>query len=76
MSNLINMLKEMDWYYEFSDDHRVWSAGSKAEDSIVKELIKLDEATVNTLIMNHVPTDRVSSIRRHIELKKGDNKNA
>jgi hypothetical protein len=23
----IELLKKHDWYYEFSDDHRVWAAG-------------------------------------------------
>jgi len=28
------MCKEHDWYYQYSDDHRVWKAGSAAEDRL------------------------------------------
>jgi hypothetical protein len=30
------MLEEMDWYYHYSDDMRVWSAGKDAESRIKK----------------------------------------
>jgi hypothetical protein len=76
MTELSNELKQLDWYYEYSDDHRVWSAGHDAYTTIVNKLAGLDDATVNTLIMNYVPTDRVTSLRYHIKIKRGDNKNA
>lgn len=30
-----NMLSGHDWYYEFSDDHRVWSAGNAAHNRLL-----------------------------------------
>ena len=29
-----DMLNRHDWYYQFSDDHRIWSEGSKNSDQI------------------------------------------
>lgn len=29
MDEYINLLKIHDWYYVFSDDHRVWKAGEE-----------------------------------------------
>tara|TARA_B100000925_G_scaffold290670_1_gene276436 strand:- start:652 stop:834 length:183 start_codon:yes stop_codon:yes gene_type:complete len=30
------MLKSFDWYYVYSDDHRVWKSGSDKEDQLRK----------------------------------------
>ena len=34
MRELAEMLRKHDWFYSFSDDHRVWCAGEKAMDEI------------------------------------------
>jgi hypothetical protein len=36
-----NMVKTHDWYYEYSDDHRVWRQGQNAYDDIHLALKKL-----------------------------------
>jgi uncharacterized ParB-like nuclease family protein len=38
--DFIKMLKGHDWYYQFSDDHRYWSAGNsqrKAIQAVLKD---------------------------------------
>jgi len=34
LKSYYNMLKAFDWYYAYSDDHRVWKAGSDKEDQL------------------------------------------
>lgn len=38
-----DMLKNHDWYYEYSDDHRYWSKGRNERDNILWAQKKLSE---------------------------------
>lgn len=44
MDEYINLLKTHDWYYNYSDDHRVWRAGEEEYKKIM-ELSKLYDPT-------------------------------
>lgn len=35
------MLKNHDWYYEYSDDHGVWQAGRRSKGEVMAELTRL-----------------------------------
>ena len=56
---LEDLLKSHDWYYQYSDDHRVWSSGNALDTRIRKKLeecINADLGTVaNALYDNHCP---------------------
>lgn len=46
LSDYWDMLDKHDWYYEFSDDNRVWQAGRQSETSIL-ELSKTSQEYSN-----------------------------
>lgn len=39
----MEMLKNHDWYYQFSDDHRYWTRGTKEAEEIQKAIDKQPE---------------------------------
>ena len=41
MAHLIKRLKSHDWYHAYSDDHRVWRAGSNSQRKLTQELSSL-----------------------------------
>ena len=43
LTGLENLLKNHDWYYDMSDDHRVWEMGAASKKAINLELEKLAE---------------------------------
>jgi len=42
MKTLYNQLKWHDWYYGYSDDHRVWKKGQLSQNHLVKLLESLN----------------------------------
>ena len=40
--NLMKILKNFDWWYAYSDDHRVWQRGRKAEFELKNRLAALN----------------------------------
>ena len=38
-----HLLKIHDWYYSYSDDHRVWQRGQTAEDTLQRRFRSLKE---------------------------------
>ena len=38
LTTLESLLKTHDWYYRYSDDHRVWSKGREQADEIQRQL--------------------------------------
>lgn len=54
----IELLTYMDWHYDYSDDHRVWAAGTQKKELIkmlTTELNKVDSKTLNTVSQNLFP---------------------
>jgi len=41
MERLIEMLRNHDWYFDYSDDHRVWRRGVEERNQIRKEAERL-----------------------------------
>ena len=37
LTTLESLLKTHDWFYQYSDDHRVWKKGSDQEDEIRRQ---------------------------------------
>lgn len=37
MKKYFEACEKFDWYYSFSDDHRVWSSGEKKEKELIAE---------------------------------------
>jgi len=51
-------LKKHDWYYEYSDDFRVWEAGSRSYDELErmrKKLMKIDSKRATELWDKYSP---------------------
>ncbi len=38
LTTLESLLKTHDWYYQYSDDHRVWTKGRERADEIQRQL--------------------------------------
>ena len=53
-----HMLKGFDWYYEYSDDHRVWKKGSEGMRLLRDAQSRLDPS--KTLWNTHCPYRAVS----------------
>lgn len=49
------MLKRADWYYSYSDDHRIWAAGERYFDKMNELGFKLPEFTRNELYNKYCP---------------------
>ena len=43
MSTLIDMLRNHDWYFEYSDDHKVWQRGVTQRAAINAEAERLGQ---------------------------------
>jgi hypothetical protein len=43
MSTLIEMLRNHDWYFEYSDDHKVWQRGATQRAAINAEAERLGQ---------------------------------
>jgi hypothetical protein len=43
MENLIEMLRNHDWYFEYSDDHKVWKRGVAQRAAINAEAERLGQ---------------------------------
>jgi len=41
LQDLEEHLKNHDWYYTYSDDHRYWTAGCESADRLTKEMNEL-----------------------------------
>lgn len=48
-------LKAHDWYYEWSDDHRVWQKGTEAAKKLREAQARLDP--LGTIWNAHAPAD-------------------
>ena len=48
LEDYYNILKTHDWYYMYSDDHRVWTSGERVMQYIL-EIAKQSEAHANLL---------------------------
>lgn len=59
MAGIEQRFKTTDWYYEYSDDHRVWSRGSENVKQFVNDLEKhntpSEKALLESLWKMHVP---------------------
>ena len=55
MKKLKEMLKNHDWFYQYSDDFRVWSSGSKEHDKIHTKLRELDSPESIALFNKYAP---------------------
>jgi hypothetical protein len=53
--NIFDALRNHDYYYEYSDDHSVWSRGNASEGAIIRELAKLIPSQALLLIERNVP---------------------
>lgn len=42
LDDYIGMLKSHDWFYEYSDDHRMWVRGKEQRAAILEAKSKLD----------------------------------
>lgn len=54
----IELLTYMDWHYDFSDDHRVWSAGAQKKElikTLTNELNKVDSVRLDMVSKNLFP---------------------
>jgi rhamnogalacturonyl hydrolase YesR len=51
------MLREHDWYFEFSDDHAVWTRGMADRAALARALSVLPEDEYVELIMQYGPKD-------------------
>lgn len=47
----MNMLERHDWYYAYSDDHRVWTKGREESDAIYKAMT--DDVELRELYRNY-----------------------
>ena len=52
---LCQALKNHDWYYEYSDDHRVWSNGSRERSKIKGLMSKLPKQYAAELYNKYAP---------------------
>ena len=64
MENLIAMLKGMDWFFYYSDDHRVYQKGQENMREIHVELNRLTKEQVKeALVVGKVPKEIVEIIK-------------
>jgi hypothetical protein len=57
-ANLEDHLKTHDWYYAFSDDHRVWQAGEQARHvllDLLNDANKVDADKARALFRRYAP---------------------
>lgn len=57
-TDLEHRLKEHDWFYAFSDDHRVWKAGELSRSILLKlmqEAAKIDPYKARKMFKRHAP---------------------
>ena len=65
MTTLYNALERFDWYYAYSDDHRVWSAGQAKSKQLRSKLEEVKcpydmheiRMTVHVMILEHFDQD-------------------
>lgn len=65
----MEMLEHFDWYYQFSDDHSVWSSASQRKNKIQRELfrqLKINEQktrmNVGNFYAKKIGKDRKSNV--------------
>jgi len=55
IEQLIELLKNHDWFYEYSDDMDQWRKGDNERRFIMVELTKIPPSDLNSLLDTHVP---------------------
>lgn len=70
LSELVNKMIKHDWFYPYSDSMDTWRAGTKEEDMIILELIKLNHKEIEFMINGYVPYMFRDNYRNLIKLNK------
>lgn len=64
MMKFANRIIDLDWYYEYSDDHRVWKEGHTNISSIIKDLY---DRSASQSDLEHIKTLVKATIMPHDE---------
>lgn len=52
---VLRLIKKHDWYYSFSDDHRVYNHGMRQEERIWELAMQLPQEQIDLIWKEHVP---------------------
>jgi MoaA/NifB/PqqE/SkfB family radical SAM enzyme len=63
---LLQTIKQADWYYEFCDGLHDWNKGKKTYDAAIKTMKYLSEAQVNYIVNYIVPDVTRAMVREDL----------
>lgn len=72
LSELVKKMLKHDWFYPYSEDMKVWREGNKEENSILVELLKLNDKEISFMINKYVPLMFRDGYRSLISINKGN----
>lgn len=66
--NILAKLKQHDFWYEYSDDIRVWRSGEETKAEICKLISLIDDEAVRNSFLVHIPEQFKNSFKADIDL--------
>lgn len=64
--NIIDRIRNHDFYYNYSDDHGVWERGNRSENALINELAALIPSNAVFLIESYVPKSLHENFARRV----------